>query len=211
MFFVVFEGIDGSGKSSLMKMLDQHLKEASFTTVVTREPGGTVVGDQLRDLILKKSAEPPSPRTELLMYQASRAQHVDLVIKPALAAKKWVLCDRFSASSVAFQGGGRGISNEQVDWLNRFSTENLIPHVTVLLDLSIEESRQRRSRRSGQTGAEDDRIESEKDDFHERVRQSFLAQARQSPQNWLVLDASQSPDQLFEVLINDLKKRGYLK
>lgn len=211
MFFVVFEGIDGSGKSSLMKMLDQHLKSSGFTTVVTREPGGTDVGDQLRDLILKKSSQPPTPRTELLMYQASRAQHVDLVIRPALSEKKWVLCDRFSASSVAFQGGGRGISNEQVDWLNRFSTDNLTPHLTVLLDLSIEESRQRRSRRSGQTGAEDDRIESEKDEFHERVRQSFLVQAQKSPKDWLVLNASQSPEKLFEILIQDLKKRGYVK
>lgn len=206
MFFVVFEGIDGSGKSSLMKMLDHHLKSLSFSTLVTREPGGTVVGDQLRDLILQKRDNPPTPRTELLMYQASRAQHVDLVINPALKSQKWVLCDRFSASSVAFQGGGRGISVEQVEWLNNFSTEGLIPNLTILLDLSIQESRRRRSQRS-----EDDRIESEKDDFHERVRQSFIRQADKSPLNWLVLDASQTPEKLFEILLSDLKKRGWVK
>ncbi len=209
MFFVVFEGIDGSGKSTLMKMLDQHLKDLSFSTIITREPGGTEIGDQLRDLILKKTAQPPTPRTELLMYQASRAQHVDLVIRPALENKKWVLCDRFSASSVAFQGGGRGISEEQVKWLNNFSTNNLEPHLTVLLDLSIEESHKRRSQRSHQTGAVEDRIESEKEEFHERVRQSFLKQAKTS-NNWLVLDATQSPEKLFQILIQNLKDRSWV-
>lgn len=214
MFFMVFEGLDGSGKSSLMKMLNQHLTGLSFTPVITREPGGTEVGDQLRDLILQKRENAPTARTELLMYQASRAQHVDLVIRPALAEKKWVLCDRFSASSVAFQGGGRGISKEQVEWLNHFSTNDLVPDLTVLLDLSVEESKKRRSKRSDQTGSSDDRIESEKDDFHERVRQAFLSQAEESNQsgknNWLVLNASMTPDQLFEILINNLKARGWI-
>lgn len=214
MFFMVFEGLDGSGKSSLMRMLDQHLAGLSFSTVVTREPGGTEVGDQLRDLILQKRENAPTPRTELLMYQASRAQHVDLVIRPALAEKKWVLCDRFSASSVAFQGGGRGISKQQVEWLNHFSTNDLVPDLTVLLDLSVEESKKRRSRRSDQTGSEDDRIESEKDDFHERVRNAFLVQANESKaagkNNWLVLNAALTPDELFKILIADLRTRGWV-
>lgn len=214
MFFMVFEGLDGSGKSSLMRMLDQHLAGLSFSTVVTREPGGTEVGDQLRDLILQKRENAPTPRTELLMYQASRAQHVDLVIRPALAEKKWVLCDRFSASSVAFQGGGRGISKQQVEWLNHFSTNDLVPDLTVLLDLSVEESKKRRSKRSDQTGSEDDRIESEKDDFHERVRNAFVAQADESKtagkNNWLVLNAALTPDELFKILLNDLRSRGWV-
>lgn len=213
MFFMVFEGLDGSGKSSLMKRLDQHLKTKAFSVVMTREPGGTFVGDQLRDMILKKTDkldQAPVPRAELLMYQASRAQHVDLVIRPALQAQKWVLCDRFSASSVAFQGGGRGISQKQVEWLNDFSTGGLIPDLTVLLDLSVKTSRQRRNLRSDKTGETDDRIESEKDDFHERVRQSFLVQAENSKNNWLVLDASLSPQELFEILLNDLKTRKWI-
>lgn len=210
MFFVVFEGLDGSGKSSLMKMLDQHLKALSISTVVTREPGGTEVGDQLRDLILQKRENAPTPRTELLMYQASRAQHVDLVIRPALENKKWVLCDRFSASSIAFQGGGRGISKDHVQWLNHFATDNLTPHLTVLLDLSVDESRRRRQSRSNQTGSVDDRIESEKEDFHQRVRQAFLDQATESKYNWLVLDASLSPENLFKILVNDLKNRNWI-
>jgi dTMP kinase len=214
MFFMVFEGLDGSGKSSLMKMLDQHLAGLSFSTVVTREPGGTEVGDQLRDLILQKRENAPTARTELLMYQASRAQHVDLVIRPALDQKKWVLCDRFSASSVAFQGGGRGISKQQVEWLNHFSTNDLVPDLTVLLDLSVEESKKRRSKRSDQTGSEDDRIESEKDDFHERVRTAFVAQAEESKaagkNNWLVLNAALTPDELFKILLTDLSARGWV-
>ncbi|MBC7457833.1 MAG: dTMP kinase, partial [Bdellovibrionaceae bacterium] len=156
----------------------------------------------------------PTARTELLMYQASRAQHVDLIIRPALNEKKWVLCDRFSASSVAFQGGGRGISKEQGEWLNHFSTNDLAPDLTVLLDLSVEESKNRRSKRSDQTGSEDDRIESEKDDFHQRVRIAFVNQARESQKagknNWLVLNAALAPDELFKILLTDLRTRGWI-
>ncbi len=196
MIFLVFEGLDGSGKSSLMKRLETYLNQASIASLMTREPGGTPIGDQLRNLILEKSNQPPTAKTELLMYQASRAQHVDLVIRPALIEKKWVLCDRFSASSIAFQGGGRGISIQQVEWLNSFSTENLIPDLTILLDLSVEESKKRRQGRADHTGETEDRIESEADTFHERVRHGFLAQAEKSPQNWLVLNAAKTPDEL---------------
>ena len=101
MFFLVFEGLDGSGKSSLMGQLQSHLEKLNTKFIKTREPGGTIAGDQIRKLILTKSEHAPTPRTELLLYEASRAQRVDLVIRPALARKEWVLCDRFSASSVA--------------------------------------------------------------------------------------------------------------
>lgn len=210
MFFVVFEGLDGSGKSSLMKALELHLKNAGQSFITTREPGGTGVGDEIREIILKKQANPPTPRTELLLYQASRAQHVDLVIKPALVEKKWVLCDRFSASSVAFQGGGRGISIEQVNWLNHFATDQLEPDLTVLLDLSVEDSKKRRQNRTRQTGEEADRIESEADTFHEKVRQGFLVQAQAQNQKWLVLNAALSPDQLAALLISHLKDKKWL-
>ncbi len=210
MIFLVFEGLDGSGKSSLMKRLETYLNQASIVSIMTREPGGTPLGDQLRNLILEKSNQPPTAKTELLMYQASRAQHVDLVIRPALLEKKWVLCDRFSASSIAFQGGGRGISVEQVEWLNSFSTENLIPDLTILLDLSVEESKKRRQGRSDQTGEQEDRIESEADTFHDRVRLGFLKQAEKSPLNWLVLNAAKTPDELFADLLQTLKAKKWL-
>lgn len=211
MFFVVFEGLDGSGKSSLMKRLEAHLKSSGQDLIMTREPGGTTVGDEIREIILKKQAQPPSARTELLLYQASRAQHVDLVIRPALAQKKWVLCDRFSASSIAFQGGGRGISLDQVRWLNDFATSLLKPHLTVLLDLSVEESKKRRSHRENTTAVAEDRIEAEADSFHEKVRQGFLDQAKADPENWLVLNAALTPDQLYTQLIAKLTEKKWLR
>jgi len=211
MFFVVFEGLDGSGKSSLMKRLETHLKNLGKDLIMTREPGGTPVGDEIREIILKKQEQPPSARTELLLYQASRAQHVDLVIRPALAQNKWVLCDRFSASSIAFQGGGRGISLDQVEWLNNFATNLLKPHLTVLLDLSVDESKKRRSNRENLTAVAEDRIEAEADSFHEKVRQGFLDQAKADPQNWLVLNAAHSPEELYQQLVKDLTERQWLR
>lgn len=211
MFFVVFEGLDGSGKSSLMKRLENHLKHLGQDLIITREPGGTTVGDEIRDIILKKQAQPPSARAELLLYEASRAQHVDYVIRPALAQKKWVLCDRFSASSVAFQGGGRGISLEQVFWLNEFATNLLKPDLTVLLDLSIDESKKRRSHRENTTAVAEDRIEAEADSFHQNVRQGFLDQAKADPKNWLVLNASLTLDDLFIQLLARLTEKQWLR
>lgn len=211
MIFLAFEGLDGSGKSSLMKQLEDHLVSHKIEFIKTREPGGTTVGDQLRNLILDKSIDhPPSPRTELLLYQASRSQHVDLVIRPALSEKKWVLCDRFTASSVAFQASGRNISKADVDWLNHFSTSGIKPDLQILLDLTVEESKKRRLGRGQQSGESEDRIESEADDFHQRVRQGFLNQTVQNPKEWLVLDASKSPAILFQELLAELKGRQWL-
>jgi dTMP kinase len=200
MFFLAFEGLDGSGKSSLMAQLQSYLESKSKIYLKTREPGGTKVGDQLRHIILTKSEEDPTARTELLLYEASRAQHVDLIIRPALDRKEWVLCDRFSASSVAFQAGGRQISGEQVHWLNDFATAGLKPHLNILLDLTVEESQRRRQKR----GEAEDRIESEEAAFHQRVRDGFLNQAKQFPKEWLVLDAAQGPEKLFEILLHEL-------
>ncbi len=210
MFFLAFEGLDGSGKSSLMAQLQSHLDSLSLKYVKTREPGGTRVGDELREIILNKSEDPPTARTELLLYEASRAQHVDLVIRPALEKKQWVLCDRFSASSLAFQAGGRQISEDQVVWLNNFATAGLKPHLNILLDLTVEESQKRRQKRLFSGGDAEDRIESEADAFHQRVREGFLKQAKNDPANWLVLDASQSPAELYEILLMELKNRKWL-
>jgi dTMP kinase len=198
--FVVFEGLDGSGKSSLMSAFEAELKSKSLSVLRTREPGGTALGDLIREMILTKDGPAPTPRTELLLYEASRAQHVDQVIRPALQKGIWVLCDRFSASSVAFQAGGREISGEWVERLNQFATDNLKPDLTVLLDLSVEESRRRRNQRQNSGGDREDRIESEADSFHERVRKSFLEQAERDNHHWLVLNAAETPAQLLEKL-----------
>ncbi|MEK6773907.1 MAG: dTMP kinase [Bdellovibrionota bacterium] len=208
--FLAFEGLDGSGKSTLMDRLEMSLKKNQIKIVRTREPGGTKLGDEIRQLILRTSGEAPTPRTELLLYQASRAQHVDQVIKPALSRGDWVLSDRFSASSIAFQAGGRAITEDDVEKLNHFSTQGTRPELTVLLDLPVEKSIERRNQREQKTGERADRMESEKNDFHQRVRDSFLKQAKQNPQTWLVLDAEKSTDQLMEILWEDLRRRGWV-
>ncbi|MFN7729142.1 MAG: dTMP kinase [Bdellovibrio sp.] len=210
MHFLVFEGLDGSGKSSLMKALEKELEGRALPFVRTREPGGTPLGDEIRELILRPSSSAPTARTELLLYEASRAQHVDQVIKPAIARGDWVLCDRFSASSIAFQAGGRQISADWVVRLNDFATDGLKPELTVLLDLSVEESRRRRNQRESTGGAVADRIESEADHFHERVRQAFLKQAEQDPSSWLVLNAAQPPEALLTVLMTEMRRRRWL-
>jgi dTMP kinase len=208
--FVVFEGLDGSGKSSLMSALEQELKSKGLPVVRTREPGGTELGDQIREMILTKDGPTPTARTELLLYEASRAQHVDQIIRPALQKNSWVLCDRFSASSIAFQAGGREISEAWVERLNEFSTDGLTAELTVLLDLSVAESRRRRNQRQSTTGSSEDRIESEADTFHERVRKSFLDQASRDPKHWLVLDAAKSPEELLEQLMIHIRGMKWL-
>jgi dTMP kinase len=210
MAFVVFEGLDGSGKSSLMRALQAELSVRGIVFHHTREPGGTPLGDEVREIILRKEKSIPVPRAELLLYQVSRAQHVDEVIVPHLAKGHWVLSDRFSASSVAFQAGGRQISEKDVVALNEFATAGLKADLTVLLDLSVDESRRRQATRTSQTGETADRIESEKDAFHERVRQSFLKQSQQDAKNWLVLDARTSTEEMLKSLLKILKERQWL-
>lgn len=210
MFFLAFEGLDGSGKSSLMNQLQNYLNVKNISFIQTREPGGTAIGEALRNIILSKNTEIPSPRTELLLYEASRSQHVDLIIKPALEKKQWVLCDRFTASSLAFQAGGRQISEEQVNWLNNFATNSLSPDLNILLDLTVEESQRRRQKRTAEFGDAEDRMESEAEIFHRRVRDGFLKQSSEKPDKWLVLEASQTQEQLFQKLIQELKGRKWL-
>lgn len=207
---IVFEGLDGSGKSSLMSALEAELKSKGLLVLRTREPGGTPLGDQIRELILRTEGPTPTPRTELLLYEASRAQHVDQVIRPYLEKNYWVLCDRFSASSIAFQAGGRSISEDWVEKLNQFATDGLSADLTVLLDLSVEESRRRRNQRQVSSGLKEDRIESEADSFHERVRRSFLDQAKSEPKKWLILNAAEAPAALLEKLLAYVRSTQWL-
>lgn len=210
MKFLVFEGLDGSGKSSLIRALEAELTKRQIEFLRTREPGGSPLGDELRGIILRKTSPHPVAKAELLLYQAARAQHVEETIRPSLAQGRWVISDRFSASSVAFQAGGRMIAKSDVEWLNRFATSGLDPDLIILLDLSVAEAQNRQSRRQRAGGGEQDRIEAEPGDFHERVRQGFLEQAKQSPQSWLVLRAELSPEELQEQLFSELKRRKWL-
>ena len=208
--FIVFEGLDGAGKSSLIRFLENELQSRRITYTVTREPGGTELGEEIRELLLRPRPIPPTARTELLLYEASRAQHVEQLIQPHLQQGRWVLCDRFRASSVAFQGEGRSIAPQWVETLNDFATNNLQPDLTILLDLDLEEAKRRRSKRSANQSELSDRIEAESDAFHQRVRQSFLAQAQQYGNTWLVLDAREPIQILLQKTLDYLKNKQWL-
>lgn len=208
--FIVFEGLDGSGKSTLMKSLSQALTDQGQKFILTREPGGSALGDEIRHLLLRTDGDAPVPRAELLLYEAARAQHVDKVIKPALERKDWVLCDRYSASSVAFQCGGRRIPEEEVNWLNSYATAGLEPDLYILIDLPVSVSRKRQQQREMQLGQEADRLESEKDQFHENVRKHYLKLAHADAKRWIVLDGENSPEKLFETLKTFMKEKQWL-
>ncbi len=212
----MFEGLDGSGKSSLMKCLEKELTAQGHRVQMTREPGGTPLSEEIRELILRcrPTGEAPSARAELLLYQAARHQHVARVIKPALAQGVWVLCDRFTASSLAFQGQGRDLSWESVEWLNAFATEDLIPELQILIDVPLEVAQLRMQKRStdgaSPSQTEKDRIESESSEFHNRVRQGFLRQAKTNAAGWLVLNGEQSLQELTALLKTEFAKRNWL-
>lgn len=206
MAFIAFEGLDGSGKSTLIEGLKAEFARQSLPFVVTREPGGTPLGEEIRKLLLRVDGEAPVPRAEALLYQASRAQHVEKVIRPAMKQGAWVLCDRFTASSIAFQGGGRDIENSEIDKLNRFATAGLEPDLNVLLDLSVEESLRRMSGRA----QEADRFEREEKPFHQRVREAYLQLAKANPGNWLVLSSTDTSAVLLGKLLQEFRGRKWL-
>nr|WP_309080848.1 dTMP kinase [Zhihengliuella sp.] len=191
--FVVFEGGDGAGKSTQAARLAEALDAAGETVLQTREPGGTPIGEKLRSLVLDHGHGPVDPRTEALLFAAARAAHVEQVILPALASGQVVVCDRYIDSSVAYQGVGRGLGAEDVLGLNRWATQGLLPHLTVLLDVAAEDGRRRRTVRDA-GGA--DRLEAEPDDFHTRNRRAFLDLAAADPERYLVLDAGLGVDEL---------------
>lgn len=210
MAFIVFEGLDGAGKSSLINKLIETLKNRSEEVVLTREPGGTPLAEEIRELLLKTTGETPVAKAELLLYQAARAQHVETKILPALSAKNWVICDRFTASTYAFQKGGRGIKAEEIHYLSQFATSGLRPCIQILLDLPVDVSLSRIHNRSHQTGAQIDRFEQENKSFHQNVRDAYLELAHNNPEDWIVLDATKMPDDLFEQLKDELRKRQIL-
>lgn len=205
MAFIAFEGLDGAGKSTLMQALQNQLTDSGIEVLMTREPGGTDLGEKLRQILLSTKSEAPTALCELLLYQAIRAQHVEKKIRPALNNKSWVLCDRFTASSIAFQAGGRGVDHKIIENLNDLSTGQLKPDLWVLLDLSVETAQKRMQ------GRELDRFEKEDASFHQSVRKSYLAQAKSDPGTWLVLNADHSPEALSQQLFAKLKSQGLLK
>ncbi|MDO4791978.1 MAG: dTMP kinase [Buchananella hordeovulneris] len=189
--FVAFEGGDGSGKTTQVRVLAERLIERGLEVSTSREPGGTPLGEAIRELLLH--GEDMGARAEALLYAASRAQHVDERIRPAMERGAVFITDRYWDSSIAYQGAARALGGEEIAALSHWATGGLAPHLTVLLDLPVEEASARR-RNVGRSA--EDRLERETVDFHERVRASYLALAARAPERYLVLDARQSPQEL---------------
>jgi dTMP kinase len=188
---VTVEGGEGAGKSTVLEALRAALADQGCEVLCTREPGGTPLAEQVRALLLDPDHEPPAPETELLLMFAARAQHVRETILPALARGGWVLCDRFTDSSYAYQGGGRGLDTGLIAALEQ-AVVGIEPGLTLLLDVAVADGRARlRGRESGA-----DRIEREHDAFFERVRAAFLARAREHPARFRVLDAGRPADEV---------------
>ncbi|WP_423918602.1 dTMP kinase [Frigoribacterium sp. 2-23] len=187
--FVTLEGGDGSGKTTQAALLEAWLVERGETVVRTREPGGTDLGLELRQIVLHRKGH-IAPRAEALLYAADRAHHVATLVRPALERDEIVLQDRYIDSSVAYQGAGRVLGADEVRELSLWAAEGLLPDLTILLDLDVRLGRSRLD----VARTEYDRLEAEKDDFHSRVRQAYLDLAAAEPTRFLVLDASQSVD-----------------
>ena len=196
--FITLEGVDGAGKSThhqwLVDYLRRHLTQGQ-QVVATREPGGTPLAEKLRSLLL---SEPMHLETEALLMFAARREHLDKVILPALARGDWVVSDRFTDASFAYQGGGRGLSQARLETLEAWVQGDVQPDLTLLFDVPIEISRQRLST----TGAALDRFEQEQGEFFERVRQAYLQRAAQFPQRIVVIDASASIDDIAARLVH---------
>ncbi len=189
--FITMEGIEGCGKSTQIGRLQLGLEKRGYPVVTTREPGGTAVAEAIRTIVLNPKNASLSPVTELLLYAAARAQHVDERIRPALEAGKVVLCDRFADSTTAYQGAGRELSQETIHTLHAIATRGTWPDLTIVLDLPVEEGLKRAGR-----GAKLDRIEREPLDFHRRVREGFLRIARDEPERVRVVNGNQPVDEV---------------
>lgn len=197
--FIVFEGGDGAGKSTQVALLRDALCREGRQVTVTRQPGGTPLGQQIRDLVLH--GEHVTPRAEALLFAADKAHHVETLIRPALQRGDVVISDRYTDSSVAYQGAGRALGAQEVHDLNMWAVEDLVPDLTVVVDISAAEGRRRR-------GDVHDRLESEEDTFHEAIRQHFLAMARGNPQRYLVVDGTQPPEQIHAEVMSRLEQLG---
>jgi dTMP kinase len=208
--FITFEGIDGSGKSTQLRLLAHFLKSNGCDVLLTREPGGTPVGNRLRSALLDAQEE-VDPLTELLVFAADRAQHVRRVLRPALEAGQVVFSDRYADATVAYQGAGRGFAPELIAEIIELATEGLKPDLTVLFDLSVDDSTARTRRRSNgkQQG---DRLDAETDEFHNRVREAYLRLARAEPERVKIVETNHpvevTHERVKEIVISFLRSRG---
>jgi dTMP kinase len=196
---ISFEGGDGSGKTTQLKLLDNYLASRGKLCLSTREPGGTTLGEMIRKILLEAGKVEIASPTEIFLYLADRAQHVHEVIRPALASGRLVLCDRFTDSTLAYQGYGRGVDLDMLRRLNQVASHGITPDVTFLLDCPVEVGLSRTAQRNMNLksgGSREDRFEQERADFHERVRRGFLELARVEPKRIYVLDASRPTEEV---------------
>ncbi len=197
--FITFEGPDGSGKSTQIRLLKEWLEAKGHQCILTREPGGTIISEKIREIILDKEHKEMDPRAEALLYSAARAQHVAQVIEPALAAGTMVICDRFTDSSMAYQAYGRGLG-DGVRVINEFATGGVGPDVTFLMRLAPSEGKNRIQ------GREYDRMELEKMDFHERVYEGYKLLEKNEPERIIGIDASGTIEAIHEVIIKRMEE-----
>jgi len=184
--FITFEGPEGSGKSTQLKLLEEWLSERGHNVLATREPGGTSISEAVRSILLDPANTEMRPATEILLFSAARAQIVAQEIRPHMERGGVVLCDRYADSTLAYQGYGRGLDLDTLRAITSFATGGLVPHLTVYLDIAIEDGLRRKS------AQEWNRLEAQTLSFHRRVRQGYLEMAAAEPERWLVLDAAQT-------------------
>ena len=201
--FITFEGPDGSGKTTQMDLLMPFLAEKGLDTVRTREPGGTDIGDQIRSVIMNMKNKSMHPRSEILLFCASRAQLVEELIRPSLSEGKLVLCDRYADSTLAYQGYGHGLDRDALIRLLDFATGGLKPDLTLLFDISAEAGLRRRLTNHEEWNRMDDYALQ----FHERVRSGYLAMAAADPERWGVINADRTPDEIHAEVVSVLTEK----
>ena len=204
--FITFEGGEGCGKSTQVKRLKEALEREGVKVLLTREPGGTWLSEEIRRLIKDQTTDAPCDRSELLLFLAARAQLVRNVIRPALEAGTWVVSDRFSDSTLAYQGYGRGLPLDILKDMNDFACEGLKPDLTLLLEVSPETARARLRRREAATNTAADRIELAGDEFHARLRKGFEELAKAEPWRILPIDANGTVDEVWEAVWMSMKR-----
>ncbi len=204
-YFITFEGIEGAGKSTQAKMLYQYLKERKIESILTREPGGTDLGRKIREILLTPTQEIFPPNAELMLYEADRNIHVHNVIKPNLKEGITVICDRFIDSTLAYQGYARGLDIKLIKELNNIATEGLMPDITFLIDIPVEEGLKRIKKER-----EIDRIEQENINFHKRLREGFLKIAEENKERIIIIDGMKSPEKIFNTILEKLKEKTSL-
>jgi len=204
--FITFEGIEGCGKTSQAKLLVQYLEEKGYSVLMTREPGGTPVSEAVREILLSTDFSNMHPHTEVLLYLASRAQHVSEVIKPALENGKIIVCDRFSDSTFVYQCLVRGIDMHMIKTINRFATERISPHITFVLDVDPVEGLRRAKSRNQKNMREEDRMERESMDFHQRVREGYLKWAAEYPNRIYVVQSVREKEEVHEEIVEIVEK-----